>query len=157
MKTTHLILVIAAVPVLMANMCTPESEMELPDHPSTDEYFTWRLTGNNANITNPPDSVVFAKYPNDFNVIVSYSQNHPANSYLSYYGPQAPGIYSANYMAIYSNGHYFVSTHTPVQLIINSFGSTGQPITGTYSGNLKDSVGTGVYPVHGTFKITNPY
>lgn len=152
--TFRSLLLLLFAPFFMFNVCGKNDTEDLPI-PNTTEYFTWRMPGNNVNVATP-DSVVFATYPGNFNVIAAYNTNYTVNSYLSYYGPQSTGTFMTDQFAIFSNGRYYVDNQ-PVQVTINSFGTTGQPITGSYSGNLKDSVGTGTYTVTGNFKITNPY
>jgi hypothetical protein len=139
--------------------CSRDNDDSLPDNPDTEEYFTWRIASknDNVNLISPGDSVVFARYPGNFNVIVSYNADGTKNSYISYYGPLDAGIFNSEQVIIYSKGSYYVDAQ-PTTIHIYSWGATGQPITGTYYSMLKDSVGSAAeFPALGNFKITNPY
>lgn len=149
------LLALLFAPFFMYGLCSPDNEEQLPDHPNTDEYITFRIPGYNGNMTNPPDSIVYGYYPNNLNVFVSYNANNSVSTYASFTGPQATGTYPAGYFNVFTDGRYFVPTSTPVQITVTSFGAAGQYITGSYSGMLKDSVGSSTYSVSGNFKVRN--
>ena len=149
-------LLVLVAPLFMYSVCGKHDDVvSLPDYPNSDEYFTFRATGYDGNLTNPPDSVIYGYYNGAKNVITGYNQSGLLNSYVSFTGPQTPGTYTASYFNVFNIGKYFVTTTTPIQITITDFGGPGQNITGTYQGQAKDSLGFSTYNIHGTFKVKN--
>lgn len=149
------LLLVLFAPLFMFNVCGKHDQVDEilpPDHPNTDEYFTFRFPGHNINVTTP-DSVVYGYYNGTRNVIVSYTGSNSHNTYMSYNAAQNAGGYPGEYLNIYTGGKYYVSTGQTFHVIVDNIGAIGQDITGSYSGTLKDSVGTNTYTVTGTFKV----
>jgi hypothetical protein len=149
------LLLLLVSPFFIFGLCnTDDDEGTVPDYLNADEYFSWNISGYNGSLKSPSDSIQYLRNSGN-NIFVAYNSVNSVNSYVSFDGPQSPGTYSSYNFLVYTGSKYFVSTTTPVVINITNFGTAGQPITGTYSGNVRDSANTTTFAVTGNFKVKN--
>ena len=144
---------ILCLPVLIQSVCNHN------DHPDTtpnsDQYVTWNFQGNAGNLTAANDSLTLYN-SGTFHAVYAMTKPSPTAMFsLTWIGNAQAGTYLVSDYMLLLNGHYYVSTPTPLQLNINSFGTTGQYVEGTYTGNIKDSTTATVYQVNGAFRLRN--
>ncbi|HEX6333407.1 MAG TPA: hypothetical protein VFZ78_04215, partial [Flavisolibacter sp.] len=82
----------------------------------------------------------------------SKSGGHPI-LYSRFTGDATTGTFPMHYMSLFVNSKYYVSTSTPLQVFVTAYGNAGDYISGSYSGAMKDSIGTQTYNINGVFKI----
>ena len=149
------LLLLLVSPFFIFSMCTRDfDEPAVPDYLNADEYFSWNMPGSNGSLSSPSDSIQYIRNSGN-NIFVAYNTTNSVNSYVSFDGPQSTGTYSSYNFLVYTGSKYFVSTTTPVVINITSFGIAGQPIVGSYSGNVRDSANTTTFAVTGNFKVRN--
>jgi hypothetical protein len=149
------LLLLLVSPFFVFGLCNADNnEDTVPDYLNADEYFSWNIPGYNGSLKSPSDSIQYIRNSGN-NIFVAYSPANSVNSYVSFDGPQSAGTYSSYNFLVYTGTKYFVSTTTPLVINITNFGTAGQPIIGTFSGNVRDSANTTTFAVSGNFKIKN--
>jgi hypothetical protein len=122
--------------------------------PNAEEFITWNINGNKGYLATPADSLYFST---TFGSSVFFGNTAwTAPHSISFYAivdAAATGNFPIAQMGIYTNDKYYISTSTPSQISISSFGAAGQFVTGTYTGTLKDSTSKSTYSVSGNFKV----
>jgi len=135
--------------------CSKSSDdVDVAPPSNADQYVTWNINGNKGYLATPSDSL-YLNTDYGFTLLLGNTAYNATNSigfYASTSGAAA-GTFPANSMVIYTNNKYYVSTATAPQISISTFGTTGQYVSGTYTGVLKDSTSTSTYPISGTFKV----
>jgi hypothetical protein len=148
MKSAFLLLL---APMFMFGMCNSDNDLE---NPTQDEYITWSVTGSNGSLTVPTDSLMFNR-SGTYTNIYGMKRNNTLHFGVSFEGPEAAGSFPVSYFYIMANGNYFVPTATPVQVTVSNYGATGQYVTGSFAGMVKDSAAGTNKQVNGTFRIKN--
>jgi hypothetical protein len=141
------------IPVFSNGICNRSND-DVIAPPSGDQYVTWSIAGANGNLSSPPDSIGMVRQGNT-TVIFGMNANNSTNFYAAFARAQAAGTYPSSDILIYTNGRYYVQTGTPVQVNVTNYGAQGQYITGTYSGNVKDSTAGTTVAISGQFKVKN--
>lgn len=141
------------IPVFSKAICNKDNtDAPQPPPPSGDQYVTWSIAGANGNLSSPPDSISMVRQGNA-TIIYGMNSNNSTNFYVGFTGAQSTGTYSSSDILIFTGGKYYAQTSTPVQINVTNYGAPGQYITGTYSGNVKDSTAGTTLAVSGQFKV----
>jgi hypothetical protein len=112
------------------------------------QFITMSVNGVNYSWTNPPDEFLY------YSTLILATDHVDRTVEFQLYtgnGISAPGQYQA-YPDLSVPGTNF-STSTPIQLNVTGYGAINGNITGTISGNMKDTLLNATYPVTGSFKI----
>jgi protocatechuate 3,4-dioxygenase beta subunit len=112
------------------------------------QFITMTVNGVNYSWTNPPDEFL---YYSTLILATDHADRTVEFQMYSGNGINATGQYQA-YPDLSVPGSNF-STSTPIQLNVTGFGALNGNITGTISGNMKDTLLNATYPVTGSFKI----
>ncbi|HEY4336548.1 MAG TPA: carboxypeptidase-like regulatory domain-containing protein [Puia sp.] len=112
------------------------------------QFITMNVNGVNYSWTNPPDEFL---YYSTLILATDHADRTVEFQMYSGNGISATGQYQA-YPDLSVPGSNF-STSTPIQLNVTGFGALNGNITGTISGNMKDTLLNATYPVTGSFKI----
>jgi hypothetical protein len=112
------------------------------------QFITMNVNGVDYSWTNPPD--VFLYYSTD--ILASDQANRTLELQLySGNGITATGQYQAFPVLSVPGTNYGYSS--PIQLNVTGYGAINENITGTISGNMKDTLSNATFPVTGSFKI----
>ena len=140
-------------PILLHGVCNKEN-VDVPP-PNADQYVTWKINGASGNLQSPVDSLSFYGMGNSTAIYGSTNPVPTTAFAIAFVGSQQSGTYSADYIYLLSGGKYYVSTAIPLQVSVTTYGTAGQYVIGTYSGNVKDSTTSAIIPVSGEFRIKN--
>jgi hypothetical protein len=130
--------------------CSNDDAVIVNPPPNADQFITWKI-GNTQGFLASPADTLWATTSFGPTVIFGNTPNFSSSVYASFNGSTA-GSFPA-YVNILTGGKYYVYGNTSSQLSISSFGNVGGYVTGSYSGTLKDSTGTGTFSATGTFKL----
>lgn len=122
---------------------------------TADEYVTWQISGQGGELKSPTDSLSFYHTNNTTYI---YGQTRTSNAVgfgASFSGAQAAGNYFTEDFYLQANGNTYFQGTTPLQVIVSSYGTAGNYVTGTYSGIIKTSLSSPNYNITGTFRIKN--
>jgi len=141
-------------PFFMAGFCSKD-DLPAAVIENNEQYFTYNINGIDGNVSTPKDSLGMSTL-NNFTKFQGFTKTSTltANYRMSFFGNNV-GDFLANECVIYISGRYFVSTPSPINIKISSFGGIGSFVTGTYSGSIKDSTSGKIYTASGQFKIKN--
>ncbi len=120
--------------------------------PVTEQFVSWTINGVQGRLATPIDSISQFVQGNS-TYIYGLTKPTPITAFGVAFEGVKPGTYPARYYGVFVGGKYYVPTTTPVQVNVTSYGAAGQFIEGTYSGNVKDSVTSVVFPVSGSFRV----
>lgn len=137
--------------ILIQAGCSKEDDVtQVTPPPNSDQYITWKIGNIQGYLASPSDTlwitssfgptVIFGSTPDNSSIVYANFNGITAGTFPSY-------------VNIFTGNKYYVSGNSPVQLSINGFGNTGGYVTGSYSGTLKDSTGTGTFSATGSFKL----
>lgn len=149
-----LVLLLLISPFFMAGFCSKEDKLT-PVMENNEQYFTYSINGVDGSVSTPKDSLGMST-ANNFTKFQGLSKTATltANYKMSFTGSSV-GDFQANECVIYVSGRYFVSTAAPINIKISNYGGLGSFVTGSYSGQIKDSTSGKVYNANGQFKIKN--
>jgi len=112
------------------------------------QFIYMTVNGVNYSWTNPPNDFLY--YTTD--ILATDHANHTIELQLyAGNGITATGQYQAYPVLSVPGTHYGYST--PIQLNVTGYGAVNENITGTISGNMKDTLLNASVPVTGSFKI----
>jgi hypothetical protein len=123
---------------------------------STAQYINYVLNGNPI-IFAPPADTTFGNRSGTTTAITGYTpQNSGTTAYrytsFSFSGAAAPGNYSLINLSIYTAPNMYTMSGS-ITTSITEYGNPGQYIAGSFSGNVKDSMGTTIYPITCNFRV----
>lgn len=149
-----LVLLLLISPFFMAGFCSKEDKLT-PVMENNEQYFTYSINGVDGSVSTPKDSLGMST-ANNFTKFQGLSKTATltANYKMSFTGSSV-GDFQANECVIYVSGRYFVTTAAPINIKISNYGGLGSFVTGSYSGQIKDSTSGKVYNANGQFKIKN--
>lgn len=142
------------IPAFSNALCNRDNNDVPVPPPAGDQYVTWSISGANGNLSSPPDSIAMIRQGNA-TIIYGMNSNSRTNFYVGFTGAQSTGTYSSSDIYIFNGSEYYSQTSTPVQINVTNYGAPGQYITGTYSGNVKDSTTRTTIAISGQFKVKN--
>jgi hypothetical protein len=149
-----LALLLLLSPFFMAGFCSKDDALATVIE-NNEQYFTYNINGVDGHVSTPQDSLGMSTSNNQTKFQgFTKTSTLTANYRMSFPGSTA-GDFQANECVIYVSGRYFVSTPSPINIKISSFGGLGSFVTGTYSGSIKDSTSGKTYTASGQFKIKN--
>lgn len=133
--------------------CSKSTTPETPNLPNSNQYITWNIDDSiQGSLTSPYDSLASARYGIETNL----SGFAPANKnsvLIQFDGNRSTGMYDVLYCIIWVNGKNYYSNRLDfLQVNVSKYGDFGENITGSYSGNIKDSTGV-IYKINGNFKF----
>jgi hypothetical protein len=129
--------------------CTQE---DTPSPNATEQFVSWTINGVQGRLSTPVDSISqFVQGSSTY--IYGLTKPNPITAFGVAFEGIKTGTYPARYYGVFVGGKYFVPSTVPVQVVVTSYGTAGQFIEGTYSGNVKDSVSAVVFPVSGSFRV----
>lgn len=119
---------------------------------STSQYINFTLNGNHS-ITVPLDSLS-GDYWNQATRIKGYTINSNPYKYvyLGFAGAAAVGSYPLSELMIVLDNQTFTKEGT-TNVNITEYGTVNQFIEGNFTGTVRDSLGTGTYPVTLNFRV----
>jgi hypothetical protein len=151
---TCALLVFTASLFIKAGCSKSEDDVQADPPPNADQYVTWNINGNKGYLAAPTDSLWLTTSYGPTVLFGNTAYNAAANGgFFASVNATASGTFPINYIAIYTNDKYYVTTSTAPQMNIATFGAVGQYVTGSYSGTVKDSTSTATFPISGNFKI----
>lgn len=131
--------------------CSKGSTAQVYDLPNTDQYISWNVNGNKGAFTSPMDSLASARYGIQTH-ITGASTNNQNGVYFIFSGNRANGIYEISFSDIYINQVTYSALPNSLQATVTKYGSVGDYIIGSYSGNVKDSTSKTI-AISGNFKV----
>lgn len=112
---------------------------------STNQFITVSFNGQTFNQTNNSSVGYSSGY--------IYSTNNPY-LYCQINGLTGTGSYTPAWFGIVQgSGNYGPASDNTLKVNITSFGAVNQYMTGTFTGNIYDSISTNTYPLTGSFKL----
>jgi hypothetical protein len=138
-------------PFFIQGVCNKEDD---DGAPNSDQYVTWQIPAHNGSLKAPVDSFMLIRY-NNTSAVYGMNRANTTQFEVEFDGPEAPGSYSTNRFRVLVDGRYYVQTVAPVQVNVSAYGSSGQYLTGTFSGTVKDSLTSSNIAVSGSFKVKN--
>ena len=148
LRTVALLLI---SPFFMAGFCSKDDVAAIPTNAT--QYFTWDIMGIKGQVSSPTDSLAMTTISNKTTFFGNTVGSSVTANYRMSFPGTAVGSYQLSECLIYVSGHYFVSTPTPITINISSYGGVGSYVTGSYSGEIKDSTSGKTYAATGEFKI----
>ena len=133
--------------------CSKNSDPETPNLPNADHYITWNIDDNiQGSLTSPYDSLASARYGTETNLVGIATSNK--NSFLvQFNGNRSTGMYDVIYAIMWINGkNYYSNGPGFLQVKLSKYGDFDDDIIGSYSGNVKDSMGV-LSKINGNFKL----
>ena len=138
-------------PFFMAGFCSKDDAPAIPANAT--QYFTYDIMGIKGQVSSPTDSLSMSTISNKTTFFGNTVGSSVTANYRLVFPGTTVGTYQLSECLIYISGHYFVSTPTPITINVSSFGGVGSYVTGTYSGEIKDSTSGKTYAASGEFKI----
>ncbi|HEY4110970.1 carboxypeptidase-like regulatory domain-containing protein [Puia sp.] len=121
------------------------------------QFITVTANGNTWTWTTPPNSITYSAQnvtigstPGTYNSFDATDGNNSSVT-LSTYNLTGTGQYALNFLMYAPNSNW--SYGSSVQLNVTNYGAVNGYITGTLSGNLKDTMLNQSYPVTGSIKV----
>ena len=121
---------------------------------SVSQYINYTIGGSNYAFSVPADSITYSR-GNGYTNFSAMSQSPYRYLYLSMNTTATvPGTYPINYFEIFDAGNSTdLIKQGTLDASITQYGSVNGYIIGSFTGTLKDSIGTGTYPISCNFKI----
>jgi hypothetical protein len=136
-------------PIFIQGVCSKE---DAPSPSASDQFVTWTINGIQGRLATPVDSISQFIQGNA-TYVYGMTKPTPITAFGVAFEGIGPGTYPARYYGVFVGGKYYVPSTTPVQVVVTAYGSSGQFIEGTYSGNVRDSLTSAVLPVSGSFRV----
>jgi hypothetical protein len=138
----------------MAGFCSKEDKLT-PVMENNEQYFTYSINGVDGSVSTPKDSLGMST-TNNLTKFQGFTKTSTLTAnYRMSFTASSTGDFQAKECVIYVSGRYFVITATPINIKISNYGGLGSFVTGSYSGQIKDSTSEKVYNTNGQFKIKN--
>jgi hypothetical protein len=118
------------------------------------QYINYTIGGSSYVFSVPADSIFYSR-GNGYTNFNAMSQSPYRYLYLNLSTIDTiPGTYPLSYLSIYHDSSTLnVINQGTLNATITQYGSVNGYITGNFSGTVKDSIGTGTYPINCSFKI----
>ena len=130
--------------------CKKDNDEEQVVLPNAEQYVTWQVGTTKGEFIIGVDTISASRIGTLTEIIANSPTTQNFISAL-FSGNRAPGTYNSN-MNMNINGITYQGSNEPVRVTVNQFGDTGDFITGSYSGELRDA-DFKRYAVKGYFKI----
>jgi len=119
-------------------------------------YINFKINSINYTLIPPADSITTYRQSSTTN-INAYTLSAPnRNFYLTFTGTASTGTFPISQLIIYTENGTYVAQEN-ISVIITEYGNTSQFITGSFNGNVKDSMGTSVFPINANFRVKRDY
>jgi hypothetical protein len=124
---------------------------------SFSQYIIYNLNGTTVTFAPPIDSLRLRVVSNVLSVQAfsrQQTQDYQSTSFSST-GVTATGTYPISNVYVYRGSSVDAMQNGPLNVTISEFGNPGQYVTGSFSGNLKDSIagGSATIPFNANFRI----
>jgi hypothetical protein len=132
--------------LIAVTACNKSDKEEDVSAPNSDQYIYWNFKGSHVALSVPSDTIVATNFT-PLTTLTAYSTT---NGIAISFSSMTTGTFVSDYFQIHTNSKDYPGS---VTLNVTEYGTVGNYIVGTYSGNITDSTANQAYAVSGGFRM----